>query len=154
MHFKDQFFRRTKLRSDEDIWKEISGSSAEKCKDTRPVEENKQESEPIDEIKSEKDKEDNPVHRVHFDFDEAASDHSSSSESPDPEAPLSLKFKFTNNDVTPRYSENMEYRTPWDIGNNYKKRKQHGILKPAVESVPIQTGNSGISIYQIKFTIV
>ena len=38
----------------------------------------------------------------------------------------------------------MEYLTPWDIGNNHKKNKQHGILKAESKKAPIQTGNSGL----------
>ena len=88
-----------------------------------------------------------PKHSVHFDFDEEASSSSDS----DPEPPLTLKFKFTNTDVIPEFSDNMEYKTPWDILNNHKKRKQHGILKAkssVVNTPPLQAGSSGYFQYQ------
>ncbi|CBY41969.1 unnamed protein product, partial [Oikopleura dioica] len=131
--------RRTKLRSDEDIWNEISSSSASETKKSKNVvqdESSKDVKETNQEIKE--NMKNHPEHRVHFDFDEACS---SSSES-DPDAPLSLKFKFTTTKITPKFAENMEYLTPWDIGNNHKKKKQHGILKAESKKAPIQTGNS------------
>ncbi|CBY37565.1 unnamed protein product, partial [Oikopleura dioica] len=129
-----------KLRSDEDIWNEISSSSASETKKSKNVvqdESSKDVKETNQEIKE--NMKNHPEHRVHFDFDEACS---SSSES-DPDAPLSLKFKFTTTKVTPKFAENIEYLTPWDIGNNHKKKKQHGILKAESKKAPIQTGNSG-----------
>ncbi|CAG5090053.1 Oidioi.mRNA.OKI2018_I69.PAR.g12446.t1.cds [Oikopleura dioica] len=149
--------KRTKLRSDEEIWSEISGSSGTERKKNETL---KTESKPapkqikIEEISDEiispelEKKEELPKHNVHFDFDEKASSSSDS----DPEPPLSLKFKFTNTDVSPKFSDNMEYKTPWDILNNHKKRKQHGILKAksSVENtLPLQAGSSGMFPTQI-----
>ena len=139
------------MRSDEEIWSEISGSSGTERKkneylktESKPVpKRNKIEEIPDQIISPELEKkEELPKHNVHFDFDEEASSPSDS----DPEPPLSLKFKFTNTDVSPKFSDNMEYKTPWDILNNHKKRKQHGILKAksSVENtLPLQAGSSG-----------
>jgi len=134
--------RRTKLRSDEDIWKEISNSSATTTNKSKIVP--KAEDESSKNVKETNPEiieitKNNPEQRVRFDFDEASSSGSES----DAEAPLSIKFKVSTTKVTPKFADNMEYQTPWDIWNNHKKNKQHGILKADCKEAPIQTGNSG-----------
>ena len=119
---------RTKLRSDEEIWREIQ--KKESVKESTVTESPSQS--PVSEITSEVKPNINPIvfnsdvasagieNRVHFDQN---SDESDSTDDGSIAPPLEIKFSFSDIEPKPYFSTNNGYLTPWDIDNNYKCRK-------------------------------
>ena len=136
---------RTKLRSDEEIWREIQEKEAKKDtknRDEMRLQINSTEIESHspylptgidDDVKSIVSNTDTASvrieNRVHFNQN---SDESDSTDDGSIAPPLELKFTFSDINPKPYFSPNSGYLTPWDIYNNYKctkAKKRTSILK-------------------------
>jgi len=121
-----QKLKRTRLRTDEEIWKEMQENGAtpetQKKETSKITEIQENESSKITETS------DSEIKHVHFN-----SNDSSTSTDDEIEPPLQIKFKFSKNISNRKFDEHGGYSTPWDIEHNYKlnKTKKKSILKPA-----------------------
>jgi hypothetical protein len=122
--------KRTKIKSDDEIWKEIQRKEGKvqnkptQKSDTIIKKITEEKIKPTVEIIEEIAEENFDENKhVHFQ-EEILSDDS------EIEQPLEIKFRFSNNNPKPVFSNDSSVQTPWDIQNNYIQQKhKKSILK-------------------------